>query len=87
MMTNPEAACQVCGGWTSYGGMSQHSSCVCQTKKAEIASLKEQIAYNEKRIDFLVGYEDLGCDGTLQELESCRNWLRTYQDELKDLES
>jgi len=52
----------------------------------EITSLKEQIAYNEKRINFLIGYEDLGCDGTGQELVECKAWLATYQDELRELE-
>lgn len=25
----PPAACQMCGGWTSFGGMSQYANCKC----------------------------------------------------------
>jgi hypothetical protein len=35
----PAAACPVCGGWTRFGGMSQHSKgpdgCKCHTKEAK----------------------------------------------------
>jgi hypothetical protein len=48
--------------------------------------LLELIELNGKRIEFLCGYEDLGCDGTQQELEACRGWLETYQLMLKEID-
>ena len=59
--TVPAAACPRCGGWTSYGGMSQHShnltervlgrtGCLCGARnqaQAVVAQAKARLAYLE----------------------------------------
>lgn len=49
----PAAACQKCGGWTSFGGMSQHSKstvpvmgrtgCTCSQKKEDTTVVSKEI--------------------------------------------